>query len=149
MHVTAGDIGAFHGQIVTEDHSVKTELVAQHLLQPELREPHGVRINGREGNVCRHNAAQLVCQGHKRHQIALAELRPITVIYRCFQMAVGENSTVPGKMFARGRHARLIHTSNKSSCYIGYQLRLITEGTITDNATSVAIHIEHRCKTDV
>ena len=96
-----------------------------------------------------HNATESVCQGHKGYKITLTELRPVAMINWRFQVAVGKNPTVAGKMFPRGSHARLIHTLYKSASYISYQLRLITKGTITDNTAGVAINIQHRCKANI
>ena len=56
--MAASHAGAFHAQVITEDHTGETHLHPQNVLQPSLREACGLAIHLRINDMSRHHARQ-------------------------------------------------------------------------------------------
>ncbi|MNZ73174.1 hypothetical protein D3C78_915790 [compost metagenome] len=127
-HVTAGaqrrldstgrvtdHMGTGHGQVVTEDHPIETQLAAQDVLQPAPGETGRLVVDLWIDHMGRHHRRQLPTQTSERHQIGRADLLQAALIGGNRHMGIGLGPAMAGEMLATGGHARGVHTADKGT----------------------------------
>ena len=87
LHDTAGDRRTFHGEIVTEDASLETELAAQHIFEPYLGEPRRSRIDLGINDMCGHHCSKAeINHLPERNKVAQLDVGVAALVYRDIQM---------------------------------------------------------------
>ncbi len=106
---TARNTRCFHAEIVAENHAAEPELSAQHLLQPNLREPGRPVVDAGVDHVRRHDAPDArVDQALERHQVHRFDFFERAAVHRDFDVGIGPDMPVPGKVLADPVHSGLL-----------------------------------------
>ena len=145
----ANHMGTSHGQVITEDHTLETQLATQDVLQPAPRETSRAGVYLRVDNVGWHDCCQLFAQALERNQILCTNLIQSALVYRNRHMRVGLGPTMTREVLTSGGHACRIHAPNKSTGQTCRQFGLTSETAIANHRAALVIEIQHRSKAEV
>ncbi len=140
----ARDAGAFHAEIVAEDHALEAELAAQDVLQPVAREAGGVGIDLRVNHVGRHHRGQRHAHPLVRPDVLVEDLFQRAFVDRHRDVRVGLDVAVPREMLAAVGHAGQQQAMGQMAGEHRHHARIGVERAIADHAAAAIVEVEHR-----
>ena len=150
----AGDAGAFHVEVVAEDHALEAHPAAQHILEPEGREAGGLGLGAGVGirvdHMRGHHPGELAAEAVPiRRDVLVPHGVEVAFIDRHVVVRIGLDEAVAGEVLADRTHARLRHAGDQRQGERGDGLRVAVEGAVADGAAAAVVEVQHRGKAEV
>ena len=140
--------GALHRQIIREDQSAETELLAQNGLQKPRRVSGHLSVKALISHMRGHDAFEFERQTAIDRKIT-PNLRFRTIVGRAGNMAVGLSPAVTGEMFAAVGHTGEPQSGHERSGIAFDFIAVRSERAVPDHGGAPIVDVEHRCERHV